>query len=131
MSTRISFPNILVDTDIWSGMLTELSREKFPHTDIIKCEDNTFSIQMSLAGYKKDNINVVLEKSILTVEGECKDDEETQYLMHGITKRRFSRVFPLAEHIEVKDVEMKDGMLKINLFKNLPENEKPKEFYIN
>ena len=131
MSTRISFPNILVDTDIWSGMLTELSREKFPHTDIIKCEDNTFSIQMSLAGYKKDNINVVLEKSILTVEGECKGDEETKYLMHGITKRRFSRVFPLAEHIEVKDVEMKDGMLKINLFKNLPENEKPKEFYIN
>jgi molecular chaperone IbpA len=131
MSSRISFPNILVDTDIWSGMLTELSREKFPHTDIIKCEDNTFSIQMSLAGYKKDNINVVLEKSILTVKGECKDDEETQYLMHGITKRRFSRVFPLAEHIEVKDVEMKDGMLKINLFKNLPENEKPKEFYIN
>jgi len=131
MSSRISFPNILVDTDIWSGMLTELSREKFPHTDIIKCEDNTFSIQMSLAGYKKDNINVVLEKSILTVKGECKDDEETQYLMHGITKRRFSRVFPLAEHIEVKDVEMKDGMLKINLFKDLPENEKPKEFYIN
>jgi len=131
MSTRISFPNILVDTDIWSGMLTELSREKFPHTDIIKCEDNTFSIQMSLAGYEKENINVVLEKSILTVEGECKGDEETQYLMHGITKRRFSRVFPLAEHIEVKDVEMKDGMLKINLFKDIPENEKPKEFYIN
>ena len=130
MSTRISFPNILIDTDIWSGMLSELAREKFPHTDIIKSKDNTFYIQMSLAGYKKENIDVVLEKSILTVEGEYKGDEETQYLMHGITKRKFSRVFPLAEHIEVKDVSMKDGMLKINLFKDLPENDKPKKFSI-
>ena len=85
---------------------------------------------MSLAGYKKENIDVVLEKSILTVEGEYKGDEETQYLMHGITKRKFSRVFPLAEHIEVKDVSMKDGMLKVNLFKDLPENDKPKKFSI-
>jgi len=130
MSTRISFPNILIDTDIWNNMLTELSREKFPHTDIIKCKDNVFSIQMSLAGYKKENINVVLEKSILTVEGEYKGAEEAQYLMHGITKRKFSRVFPLAEHIEVKDVSMKDGMLSINLFKDLPENDKPRKFSI-
>ena len=130
MSTRISFPNILIDTDIWNNMLTELSREKFPHTDIIKCKDNVFSIQMSLAGYKKENINVVLEKSILTVEGEYKGAEEAQYLMHGITKRKFSRVFPLAEHIEVKDVSMKDGMLNINLFKDLPENDKPRKFSI-
>ena len=50
--------------------------------------------------------------------------------MHGITKRKFSRVFPLAEHIEVKDVSMKDGMLKVNLFKDLPENDKPKKFSI-
>ena len=127
---RISFPNILVDTDIWSNMLTELSREKFPPTDIIKHGDNTFSIQMPLAGYKKDNINVSQERSVLTVEGEYKGNKDTQYLMHGITKRKFSRLFPLAEHIEVKDVEMEDGMLKINLFRDLPEDEKPKEFDI-
>ena len=127
---RINFPNILMDTDIWSNMLTELSREKFPPTDIIKNGDNTFSIQMPLAGYKKEDINVSQEKSVLTVEGEYKGDKSIKYLMHGITKRKFSRLFPLAEHIEVKDVEMEDGMLKINLFRDLPEDEKPKEFDI-
>jgi molecular chaperone IbpA len=127
---RINFPNILMDTDIWSNMLTELSREKFPPTDIIKNGDNTFSIQMPLAGYKKEDITVSQEKSVLTVEGEYKGDKSIKYLMHGITKRKFSRLFPLAEHIEVKDVEMEDGMLKINLFRDLPEDEKPKEFDI-
>jgi len=127
---RINFPNILMDTDIWSNMLTELSREKFPPTDIIRCGDNTFSIQMPLAGYKKEDITVSQEKSVLTVEGEYKGDKSIKYLMHGITKRKFSRLFPLAEHIEVKDVEMEDGMLKINLFRDLPEDEKPKEFDI-
>ena len=127
---RINFPNILMDTDIWSNMLTELSREKFPPTDIIKNGNNTFSIQMPLAGYKKEDITVSQEKSVLTVEGEYKGDKSIKYLMHGITKRKFSRLFPLAEHIEVKDVEMEDGMLKINLFRDLPEDEKPKEFDI-
>jgi molecular chaperone IbpA len=127
---RINFPNILMDTDIWSNMLTELSREKFPPTDIIRCGDNIFSIQMPLAGYKKEDITVSQEKSVLTVEGEYKGDKSIKYLMHGITKRKFSRLFPLAEHIEVKDVEMEDGMLKINLFRDLPEDEKPKEFDI-
>ena len=127
---RINFPNILMDTDIRSNMLTELSREKFPPTDIIKNGDNTFSIQMPLAGYKKEDITVSQEKSVLTVEGEYKGDKSIKYLMHGITKRKFSRLFPLAEHIEVKDVEMEDGMLKINLFRDLPEDEKPKEFDI-
>ena len=127
---RISFPNILMDTDVWSNMLTELSREKFPPTDIIKNGDNTFSIQMPLAGYKKEDITVSQEKSVLTVEGEYKGDKSIKYLMHGITKRKFSRLFPLAEHIEVKDVEMEDGMLKINLFRDLPEDEKPQEFDI-
>ena len=127
---RINFPNILMDTDIWSNMLTELSREKFPPTDIIKNGDNKFSIQMPLAGYKKEDITVSQEKSVLTVEGEYKGDKSIKYLMHGITKRKFSRLFPLAEHIEVKDVEMEDGMLKINLFRDLPEDEKPKEFDI-
>ena len=64
---RINFPNILMDTDIWSNMLTELSREKFPPTDIIKNGDNTFSIQMPLAGYKKEDIPVSQDKSVLTV----------------------------------------------------------------
>jgi molecular chaperone IbpA len=85
---------------------------------------------MPLAGYKKEDITVSQEKSVLTVEGEYKGDKSIKYLMHGITKRKFSRLFPLAEHIEVKDVEMEDGMLKINLFRDLPEDEKPKEFDI-
>ena len=116
MNARLRFPNILVDTDIWSNMLTELSREKFPPTDIIKNKNNTYAIKMSLAGYKKENIEVSQEKSVLTVAGEYEGDSEESYLMHGISKRKFSRMFPLSENTEVKDVEMIDGMLVITLY---------------
>tara|TARA_R100000781_G_C4073790_1_gene125380 strand:- start:833 stop:1228 length:396 start_codon:yes stop_codon:yes gene_type:complete len=130
MNARLRFPNILVDTDIWSNMLTDLAREKFPPTDIIKNKDSTYAIKMSLAGYKKENIEVNQEKSVLTVSGEYEGDDEDSYLMHGISKRKFSRMFPLAENTEVKDVKMKDGMLIITLYKDIPEEEKAKKFTI-
>jgi len=119
-----------MDTDLWSNMLSELSRNNFPPTDIRKLDNHKFVIQMSLAGYDKDNINVSQEKQVLTVDGSCEENEDTSYLMRGISKRSFQRMFPLADNIEVGGVEMKDGMLSIGLVRNVPENEKPKTFEI-
>jgi len=128
--TRLHFPNILMDTDLWSNMLSELTKNNFPPTDIKKLDDNKFIIQMSLAGYDKKDINVNQEKQVLVVEGSYNEDEDTSYLMRGISKRTFKRMFPLADSIEVSGVEMNDGMLSIGLIRNIPENEKPKAFKI-
>lgn len=128
--TRLHFPNFLMDTDIWTGMLADLARGKFPHTDIIKLKENKFLIQMSLAGYNKEDISVSQERQVLTVEGKCRVKEDVTYLMHGISKKNFIRNFPLAENIDVEDANMREGVLSIGLVRNIPENEQLKEFDI-
>tara|TARA_R110002020_G_scaffold89100_1_gene218075 strand:- start:24 stop:446 length:423 start_codon:yes stop_codon:yes gene_type:complete len=135
--TRINVPNILVDGYMWSDMLTNLSREKFPHTDMVKLGEDKFEIHLSLAGYNKEDIDVTLDNNILAVSGEWKNVDEdgyavkgVHYLMHGIAKRKFQRMFPLAEHVEVKSVVMDNGILKVALDKVLPEELKPKVFEI-
>tara|TARA_R100001143_G_C3303021_1_gene106499 strand:- start:192 stop:614 length:423 start_codon:yes stop_codon:yes gene_type:complete len=135
--TRINVPNILVDGYMWSDMLTNLSRDKFPHTDMVKLGEDKFEIHLSLAGYKKEDIDVTLDNNILSISGTWKNvDEEgyavkgVNYLMHGIAKRKFQRMFPLAEFVEVKSVVMDNGILKISVDKVLPEELKPKVFEI-
>ena len=132
--TRINVPNLLVDGYMWSDMLTNLSRDKFPHTDMVKLNEDTFEIHLSVAGYHKDNINVSLDNNILTVEGEWEQRngkvKDTSFLMHGIAKRAFKRMFPLAEYIEVTSVSLSDGILKISLSRKIPDELKPKQFKI-
>ena len=134
---RVNIPNLLADAFMWGDMITNLSREKFPHTDMVKLSEDKFEIHLSLAGYKKENISIFLDNSILTVEGEWDKpsdhvDQEVSvnYLMHGIAKRSFKRMFPLAEHTEVSSVRMEDGILKINVDKKIPDALKPKTFEI-
>ena len=129
--TQVKVPNLLVDGYVWSDMLSNLSREKFPHTDMIKNTEGEYEIQLSLAGYDKDVIDISLDSNILSVEGEWTHKHEgTEYLMHGIAKRSFKRIFPLAEYIEVDGVSMDNGILSIKLKKNIPEELKPKTFKI-
>ena len=128
--TRVNVPNILVDGFMWSDMLTDLTREKFPHTDMIKLDDDKFEIHLSLAGYKKKDITVTLDNNILTVEGNWESSKDIIYVMHGIAKRQFKRMFPLADYVEVKSVEMENGILKIRLDKVIPEEMKPRVFKV-
>ena len=129
----VNIPNILVDGYMWSDMLTNLTREKFPHTDMVKLEEGVYEIHLSLAGYDKKNIKIALENNILTVEGDWPGEDTfspSQYLMHGIAKRKFKRMFPLAEHIEVNKVKMENGILVIELARNVTVELLPKQFLI-
>ena len=129
--TQVNVPNLLVDGYVWSDMLSNLSREKFPHTDMIKHDEGDYEIQLSLAGYDKDIIDISLDSNILSVQGEwIHKHKDKEYLMHGIAKRNFKRIFPLAEYIEVGAVSMDNGILSIKLKRNIPEELKPKTFTI-
>ena len=98
----------------------------FPPYNIVKDGDKTF-VEMALAGYGKDDIEVVVSDGVLSVKGTGHSEREGEQDLHrGIASRRFTRSFSLGEHIEVNSAEMKDGMLTIELQEVLPPEKQPK-----
>ena len=101
----------------------------FPFYNIVKKGDNKFDIEVALAGYDKKDISVEYEDNLLRIKSikEAKSDKEQDGLIHqGIAKRYFSKVFTIADDIEIKGAELKDGLLKVSLNKILPEAKKKK-----
>jgi molecular chaperone IbpA len=99
----------------------------YPPYNINKVDDLNYQIEMALAGFSKKDIEIKSALSqliIKSVENDDKDEKET--LHRGISKRKFSRTFTLAEDIKVNGAELKDGMLLIDLEKIVPEEKKPR-----
>lgn len=100
----------------------------YPPHNILRIEDNEYAIQIAVTGFEKAEISVTVENNILIVKGESMttDYAPEQYLHRGLATRDFVKEFPLAEHIEVKGAETKNGMLIVKLVRNIPESAKPK-----
>jgi molecular chaperone IbpA len=103
----------------------------YPPHNILKTGDNQYEIQIAVTGFEKDEIAVTVESNVLTVRGEGAEslrheNPDIVYLHRGLATRDFVREFPLAEHIEVNGAEIKNGMLIVKLFRNIPESEKPR-----
>ena len=115
------------------GMLSHaLQRTEtgYPPYNIEKCGKNEYRIVLAVAGFAKDDIEIVCEQNLLTVRGQLKDKPEREYLHHGIATRSFERVFDLADYIEVTGAMMGDGLLVIDLKRELPEALKPRRIEI-
>ena len=84
-----------------------------------------------MAGFARDEIAITAEQTVLIIEGSKSDKGERQYLHKGISARPFRRVFSLAEYVEVKGASFEDGLLKIQLVRELPEAMKPRQIAIN
>ena len=103
----------------------------YPPHNIVKLDDTHYVIEVAVAGFDEDEIDVELKENVLTVRGEQdKDQEEIEYLHKGISARNFVRTFPLAEHIEVRGATVKNGILAIALEQVIPEEDKPKKIQI-
>ena len=101
----------------------------FPFYNIVKTGDTTYNIEVALAGYTKKDVKVDYADNLLTIKSvkEVKDSKEKDGVIHqGIAKRYFSKVFTIADDVEIKGAELKDGLLKVSLNKILPEGKKPK-----
>jgi molecular chaperone IbpA len=100
----------------------------YPPFNVVKWSEDSYEIQLAVTGFEKDEIAVEVEQSQLTIRGESKveGDEETVYLHRGLATRDFEKTFTLAEHMEVKGAEIKNGMLMIKIIRNLPESAKPR-----
>jgi molecular chaperone IbpA len=100
----------------------------YPPHNILRLDDNVYAIQIAVTGFEKTEISVTIENNVLIVKGESvtTDYPTEQYLHRGLATRDFVKEFPLAEHIEVSGATIKNGMLTVNLIRNIPESAKPK-----
>lgn len=106
----------------------------FPPYNIVKTGDFTYDVELALAGFSKDDITVDYADNLLTVKSvkkEKADDDKDGVLHRGISKRMFSKAFTIADDVEVKGAELKDGLLKISLERIVPEGKKPRNIEIS
>ena len=108
-------------------------QENYPPFDLIKLGDNDFRIELAVAGFKSGEIDITAQQNVLLVSGRKKDevdDKGSNYVYRGIATRSFERRFALADHIQVKSADLKDGMLSIELVREIPEAMKPRKISI-
>jgi molecular chaperone IbpA len=113
---------------------TQSNSQGYPPYNITKDSDDVFSITLAIAGFKKSDIDIQLEDSNLLITGTIVTEDsqdETEYLHKGIAERNFVRSFKLAEYVEVKDAKLEDGLLKVELFRNVPDALKPQSIKIS
>ena len=104
----------------------------FPPYDIETTGEDRYAITLAVAGFEENELDLQVEKGVLTVSGKKADDsEEKSYLYRGIANRSFERKFNLADYIEVRGAELKNGLLRIALVKEIPEAMKPRTIAIN
>jgi len=103
----------------------------FPPHNIIKLDESRYVVELAVAGFSKDEIDITVEDGSLIVKGEKKDKEtEVTYLHRGIGTRSFTKTLTVADTIEVKGAEFKDGILRIGLENIIPEHKKPRKIEI-
>ena len=104
----------------------------FPPYDIEATGDDRYAITLAVAGFEDSELDIQVEKGVLCVRGKKADDgDEKSYLYRGIANRSFERKFNLADHIEVQGADLKNGLLTVNLLKEIPEAMKPRTIAIN
>ncbi len=109
------------------------AQENYPPFDLIKKGDNDYCIQLAVAGFTRDEIDITSQQNQLIVTGRKSDEsseKEGDFIYRGIANRSFERRFALADHIQVKGADLKDGLLSIELVREIPEAMKPRKINI-
>jgi molecular chaperone IbpA len=116
----------LVDTS-----LRQATDDNYPPYNIERSSEDHYRITLALAGFAPDEVSVTAEQDTLTIEGGKNAKDEREYLFQGIAARPFRRVFNLADYVQVKNASFKDGLLTIDLAREVPEAMKPRRIAIN
>src|SRR6478752_4820676 len=114
-------------------VLNEVQRtaeESYPPYNIERLDENRFHISVALAGFTPDEVALTVEQNVLTLESRKSDKEERTFLHRGISARNFKRQFTLADHVEVKGASFGNGLLVIDLQREIPEAKKPRRIAI-
>ena len=124
----IGFDSILKHLSNFSETLPKIPT--YPPYNIKKTGENTYVIELAVAGFGKQDIELTLENGTLVVKGSITAPQDAEYVYKGIADRAFTRSFSLADTVEVKNADLINGMLKIWLERFIPETAKPKKIEI-
>ncbi|WP_246786143.1 Hsp20 family protein [Bradyrhizobium sp. SBR1B] len=107
------------------------AEETYPPYNIERIDENSFRISVALAGFSPDEVTLTAEHNVLTLEGRKTEKEDKAFLHRGISNRNFKRRFTLADYVEVKGARFENGLLLIDLQREIPEAMKPRQIEIN
>ena len=136
------FDKFFVGFDDQFNRLSRLSEDlskssnAFPYYNIIKTDEDKYTIEIACAGFGQQDIEIELKENTLVIKGNVKNEGDQNslfptYLFKGIANRSFTRTFALDDHIEIQGAELLNGILKVFLERFIPEHKKPKKIPIN
>lgn len=123
LSTALGFENAFAALDNASHLLAA-THTAFPPVNVIKKDDYNFILELAVAGYKQDEIEITAERNSLKVTGKKTETDDRNYLVKGIAGRKFARQFVLSDTVVVRDAALADGILSIQLENVVPEEQK-------
>ena len=109
------------------------TQENYPPFDLIKAGENEYRIELAVAGFKPQELDITAQQNVLVVLGHKSDQSNEKgddYVYRGIANRSFERRFALADHIQVRGADLRDGLLSIELVREIPEAMKPRKISI-
>ena len=104
--------------------------ENYPPFDLIQEGEHDYRIEVAVAGFKRDEIEITSHQNVLIICGQKAEENGTSYIHRGIATRSFERRFALADHIQVTGADLRDGMLALTLKREIPEAMKPRRIEI-
>jgi len=108
----------------------EIFSTNYPPHNLIKINEDAYRIELAVAGFKKEELEIDVHMNELTVYGNQEDQKDSSFIHKGIAARNFRKVFALGEYMEVTSASLDNGMLTINIDRNIPEEKKPKTIKI-
>ncbi|KQN73487.1 Hsp20 family protein [Devosia sp. Leaf64] len=137
MRTNLDFAPLYrssIGFDRMFNLLESASRvqsiDSWPLYDIVKMGDDDYQITMAVAGFTDEELTLTSEPNLLVVEGRKAGEEDRQYLYRGISGRTFQRRFELADHVKVNGASLANGLLTVDLKREIPEAKKPRRIEI-
>jgi molecular chaperone IbpA len=104
--------------------------ETWPPYDIVKTGEDTYRIEMAVAGFFQEDLDITQERNVLLVKGQKAEAKDGEYLHRGIAGRSFERKFELADHVRVEEAALANGLLRVSLKREIPEAMKPRKIAI-
>ena len=115
-----------------SALRVDEAQLSYPPYNIEKTGEDSYRITMAVAGFGQDDVSIVSQENSVTISGKAQEvPEGVEYLHRGIARRAFQRRFELADHIKVKGAELVNGLLHLELVREVPEEQKPREIKIS
>jgi molecular chaperone IbpA len=128
--TTLGFENIFDEVEKLLNSDFKTTTTSFPPHNILKLDDNHYVVELAVAGFSKDDIEITVNDGELIIKGNKEEKTEGEYLHRGIGLRSFTKTLRIADTVEVKGAEYKDGILKVGLENVIPDHKKPRKIEI-